>query len=235
MDLFAAPPVVMGHRGAPLRRPENTSASFALAAGEGATWVELDARLTADGTAAVHHDPVLADGTAVIDCDRGRLAGAGVEALETVLDGLAPGLGVDVELKNLPGEPDYDEDDRLVGVVAELLAPRLGTRPFLVSSFNPLSVQRSAEALGCPAGLLFLATLGLGDALEIAAEVGAQVLCPHREVEGLDTAGVEAAHAAGYPVLVWTVDDPEDARRLAAARVDAICTNDPAGIVAALR
>ncbi len=50
---------VQGHRGALGYLPENSGAGFALAARLGATSVELDVRLSADGVPMVWHDPVL--------------------------------------------------------------------------------------------------------------------------------------------------------------------------------
>ena len=43
-----------------------------------------------------------------------------------------------------------------------------------------------------------------------------------------------AAHAAGLRLDTWTCDDPEVARRFAAAGVDALITNVPDIILAAL-
>ena len=45
---------------------------------------------------------------------------------------------------------------------------------------------------------------------------------------------IDAAHAKGIAVNVWTVDDPARIVELAAAGVDAIITNDPAAARAAL-
>jgi glycerophosphoryl diester phosphodiesterase len=42
-------------------------------------------------------------------------------------------------------------------------------------------------------------------------------------------------HAAGGRIVVWTVNDVEAARALAALGVDGICTDVPADMVAALR
>lgn len=234
-DPDAAVPVVVGHRGAPLLARENTPAAFAAAAAVGATWVELDARRSADGALVVHHDPVTADGIAVVGQSSARLAEGGVHELGAVLDGLPGGLGVDIEVKNLAGQPDYDEDDQAAVWVCDLLAARLGTRLFMTSSFNPLTVAVLAATLPqVPAGLLHGDGLALPAATEVAVEQGARVVCPHVNAPGLDEAGVRAAHGADLAVLVWTVDDPGRARTLASHGVDAICTNDPAGIVAAL-
>src|SRR5680860_1070436 len=107
-------PAVVGHRGAPHRARENTVASFLAAASEGATWVELDARRSGDGVVVVHHDPVTADGRPVVEQAASELAAKGVADLAGVLAQLPPWLGVDVECKNLPGEPDYDEQQHRV-------------------------------------------------------------------------------------------------------------------------
>jgi len=45
---------------------------------------------------------------------------------------------------------------------------------------------------------------------------------------------VQWAHRNGYQVNVWTVDDPQMARRLADWGVDGIITNRPAALRAAL-
>ncbi|MEX0658605.1 MAG: glycerophosphodiester phosphodiesterase [Egibacteraceae bacterium] len=226
-------PVVMGHRGAPGEAPENTPAAFAAAAAAGAAWVELDTRASADGVVVVHHDAWIADGRAVRDVAADALQAMGVWTFADVLDRLPDGLGVDVELKNLPGEPDYDADEGLTVLVAALL--RDCRRPVMTSSFNPATVQASREQLpDVPAGLLTTAGLRTMAGVAIAHEVGAQVYCPHVETPELDVAAVEAAHAAGMTVLVWTVDDLDGAALLAGAGVDALCTNDPRGLVRAL-
>src|SRR5690606_37488045 len=51
--------LVLGHRGSPLRAPENSLRSFALALEAGADGVELDVQRSADGVPVVIHDPTL--------------------------------------------------------------------------------------------------------------------------------------------------------------------------------
>ncbi len=228
-------PAVVGHRGAPRRARGDTPAAFAAAAQEGATWVELDARLSADDVVVVHHDAVTADGRAIRERSAEQLAALDVHTLVEILDGLPLGLGVDVECKNLPGDPDFHDDEQhLAGAVVDVLRPRVRSRPLMTSSFNPLTVE--ALAAGLPevvAGLLHMETLPLSSALEIAEEIGARALCPH-VASHMTCVDVAAVHATGRAVMVWTVDEPARARELAAAGVDALCTNDPAGIVRAL-
>src|SRR5512135_2653183 len=59
MNLLLQPrptPLVLAHRGASLHAPENTLAAFTLAADQGADGIELDVKLTRDGSIVVMHD-----------------------------------------------------------------------------------------------------------------------------------------------------------------------------------
>ena len=58
-------PNVIGHRGAMAYAPENTLESFREARRRGATWVEIDVKLTADGVPIVMHDSSLKRTTGV--------------------------------------------------------------------------------------------------------------------------------------------------------------------------
>jgi glycerophosphoryl diester phosphodiesterase len=231
MQPFDPAPVVVGHRGAPRLAPENTPVSFAAAADAGAKWVELDVRRSADGMLVLHHDARLADGRAVCDLTADDLAAVGVWAFAAALDALPRGLGVDVEVKNTPGEPGYDEDDEIAVEVAEALRGRVGSRPLVVSSFNPFTVAVLADVLPTvPAGFIHGATTPLGDAVAVAREHGARVVCPQVGAPDLLDGGIDVALDAEMAVLVWTVDDPAQARRLVAAGAHAICTNEPGAL-----
>ena len=52
-------PLVIGHRGAPAHRPEHTLASYVMAAGLGADYLEPDLVATADGVLVARHEPEL--------------------------------------------------------------------------------------------------------------------------------------------------------------------------------
>ena len=51
--------LVIGHRGAAARFPENTLAAFDYAVGLGVDAIEFDIRITRDGVVVVIHDPTL--------------------------------------------------------------------------------------------------------------------------------------------------------------------------------
>lgn len=225
---------VVGHRGAPLLAPENTPAAFAAAAAAGADWVELDVRPSSDGL-VVHHDPRTPDGVPLHRRTTAELAAAGVVSLDAVLDGLPDGLGVDVEVKNAPGEPGHRPGVTLAGRVADVLRPVAGVRPLCTTSFDPPTVAALVGHLpDVPVGLLTGPRVRAASSVVLAGELGARVVCPHALTPGLGPAFVAAAHRSGVAVLVWTVDRPGRARALDAAGVDAVCTNDPALIVEAL-
>src|SRR4051812_14055963 len=134
-----AKPLVIGHRGASAARPENTVEAFRHAAELGADWVELDVRRTADGALVVHHDAELPDGRLIVALDAGELPPS-VASLDQAMTACA-GLGVNVEIKNSAGDPDFDPDQRVARAVAALLvdpppAWRLDLDRILVSSFS---------------------------------------------------------------------------------------------------
>jgi glycerophosphoryl diester phosphodiesterase len=223
-------PAVIAHRGASTRAPENTVAAFALARELGADWVELDVRLARDGVLVVHHDPRYVDGRAVCEVDAGDRP-RHVPVLDAALDA-CEGMGVNVEIKNSPGEPGYDPHCRVVDLVVDLLRARRSP-PILVSSFDAPTLTHLRELdLRIDTALL---TFTLDDP---AAVLAACVRAGHRALHPFDATVdqvlVRGAHDAGLEVNVWTVDDPARIAQLAALGVDGICTNVPDVAVAVL-
>ena len=62
---------------------------------------------------------------------------------------------------------------------------------------------------------------------------GAEIISP--EASLVTPEAVAAAHKAGMQVVPWTVNKPEEWKRLADAGVDAIISDDPAALLAWLR
>ena len=117
-----------------------------------------------------------------------------------------------------------------------LLARGHDGRAVIVSSFDSapsISPREYAPAASRPGGSR---TAG-GRARRRASRPstvtrGSTPTCAPRSRPAAD--GIDAAHAAGLLVSVWTVDDPDDARALAAAGVDIIITNVPDVVIGAL-
>jgi len=222
---------IWAHRGARRQAPENTGAAFARALELGGDGVELDARRTADDVVVVHHDPT-ARGLGLLasrSFAEVRAARPDVPTLDEALDASTGGL-VNVELKCLPGEPDYDPAERLVSVVVDVLARRDRRDDVLLSSFSLDALNRARAAdPSTPTGLLTLSGFDPDLALAFVADGGHAALHPHvRALHGARAGAVaDRAHELGVRVHVWTVNGTARVRRLSAAGVDAVITDEP--------
>jgi glycerophosphoryl diester phosphodiesterase len=224
-------PRVLAHRGAVRVAPENTLEAFVAASALGADGVELDVHRTADGGLVVHHDAD-ARGVGVL-AERAeadiRAARPEIPTLEEALDACT-GMLVNIEVKNLPGDADYDPTDAVAASVVDLLTRRDGRDDVLVSSFNLESADRVRELdASIPTGFLTLVGMDPVDGIEIAHAHGHGAV--HPDVRALTAeaaaATVARAHEFGMAVNVWTVNGEEEMQRLAAAGVDAIITDVP--------
>jgi glycerophosphoryl diester phosphodiesterase len=216
--------LILAHRGASRVARENTVEAFCEARRLGADGVELDVRASADGALVVHHDAEVA-GVGPICRLRVVELPAYVPLLEAAFEACGE-LVVNIELKDLPGEPGYHQDYPLAQLVARFVADRdLGGRT-IVSSFDLVAldtVLRVEAAL--VTGWLTPSWFDQTDALTTVVERGHRALHPHQEA--VTEALVAAAHQAGISVTTWTVDEPARIRRLVEAGVDAIITNVP--------
>jgi glycerophosphoryl diester phosphodiesterase len=241
--------MLIAHRGASAVEAENTLDAFEGAIAAGADAVEFDVRMTADGVAVVMHDPDVGRTTG----GRGLVGDLTLEEVKRLVirtiggtaevPTLAEALrccsgraGVDVEIKNLPGEPDF-EPDRQTAVEATLAAldETSFSGPVLVSSFNPLAIAhvRRLEP-NVQTGLLTDRDVDATATIAYAAAEGHEWALPF--IRGVLAAGrpvVAEAHDAGVRLGVWITDEPAEAVRLWEMGVDAVATNDPASIAAA--
>lgn len=217
-------PLVFAHRGVSKEFPENTIEAFGAARFRGADGVELDARCMADGGVAVHHDARLADGRAIITLDRAQLPTT-VPSLAEALEA-CEGLIVNIELKNMPGEPDFDPANSVADRVVKIVKQLGFEANVLVSSFNLSSIERvhQLEPSIQTAWLLF--DVGtIDDQIAQARDRGHVAINP--PASRTNAAMVAAAHAQGLRVNVWTVDDPERMEQLIVDGVDGLITNVP--------
>jgi glycerophosphoryl diester phosphodiesterase len=216
-------PELIAHRGLPRRHRENTLPGFVAATALGAEGWELDVHATRDGVVVVHHDPVLPtvagglSGAAIASVDWPMLreatvgpAGERIPTLDAVLEAAGAATTVYVEVKARGIEQ----------AVGECLGRHPGVRT-AVHSFDHRIARQIAAVRGVPAGILL--DTYLVDPVHALQAAGARDLWPHREM--VDAALVDAVHAAGGRVIVWTVNDPDMARHLAAIGVDGLCTD----------
>ncbi|MFZ1489363.1 MAG: glycerophosphodiester phosphodiesterase [Ilumatobacteraceae bacterium] len=96
------PPVAFAHRGARAHAPENTIEAFALALRLGATGLESDVWLSADGEAVLDHDGVVKTGRrkrAIVELARVALP-SHMPTLAEVLDAVGTDFHLSLDLKH---------------------------------------------------------------------------------------------------------------------------------------
>ena len=232
-------PVIFAHRGASAHAPENTLPAFELAHRQGAPAIEFDVKLSADGQVVVIHDQTVdrtTDGhgnvrslplAALQELDAGTrfgesFAGVRIPTLEQVFETIGKQIYMNVELTNYatPG-------DRLVPRVAALVQKFRMEKHVLFSSFFPRNLHVVSELLpSVPRGLLVWPSwLGLwGRSFGFRREVYTAL---HPFLKDVDAGLVSRLHASRRRINVWTVNAPEDIKRLIGWGVDGIFTDDP--------
>jgi glycerophosphoryl diester phosphodiesterase len=222
--------LVIAHRGASARFRENTVEAFRGAIDLGADGVELDVRRTADGALAVLHDARLPDGPELVSRRSDELP-PWLPSLDAALDACGE-LFVNIEIKNVPMDPDHDPDERVAAAVVDVIDRRAMHGRVLVSSFSLATIDRVRELdARVPTGWLVFGTDGAALA-ERAARHGHGALNPENRLVDADL--VRRCHDAGLAVNVWTVDDPARIAELGSLGVDAVITNAPDVALAAL-
>jgi glycerophosphoryl diester phosphodiesterase len=241
------PPLLIAHRGAAGDAPENTLEAFAAAVALGCRYLETDAHVTRDGVVVAFHDDRLdrvTDRTGAI----GDLAIAEVEQADagfhfTAADGAHPFRGTGVRVPRLEtiltrwphARVNIDpKADSCVDPLIALLDRLDAWDRVCIGSFSDgrlrrvraLSRGRACTSMGPRA----VATVRLAAATGRMPRLGAnciQVPLRHGPVSIVTRRFVTAAHRAGLPVHVWTIDDEPTMRRLLDLGVDGIVTNRP--------
>lgn len=246
--------LVIGHRGAAARAPENTIESFAEAMAAGADALELDVHLARDGVPVVHHDatvdrttggrgPVRAHSAAELDAldagasftpDGGRTfpcrgRDVRVPTLGAVLERFAD-VPLIIELKDAAAAP----------AVRALLERHGAAARTLVASFDGRALQPfrgSAFSLGATRREVAVLLRAVLTRRAIAPPPYHAISVPPR-YRGLPLplarlVGLLRPH--GVPVHVWTVDAPAAAAALWRAGVSGVISNDPAALVRVAR
>lgn len=251
---MAGAPLLIAHRGGARLAPENTLETFRDAVDVWAADIlEMDVRATADGRIVVLHDPDVdrtTDGTgAVADLTldevreldagygfrdpEGRASHLGrgirIPLLEEVLESF-PRVRLNVEIKSADAAMGtveivrrHDATHRVL-IAAERERWRRGARsyrgPWGASRGQLISFwllhRTPIAAVFTPAA----------DALQVPVRwKGRPVITPRF---------VREAHLRNLPVHVWTVDEPEEMRRLLAMGVDGIQSDRPDLLAAVL-
>jgi len=212
------------HRGAMAYEPENTLRAFRTAADMGADMIELDVFLTADGVPVVTHGPRLHTKPRAVFVRRMtwsqvrdlRIHGEPAPSLEQALDLCRDtGMQINVEIKGRNAMPASVKLLREAGFLDKCQ----------ISCFF-LPVLKKAQLLDAevPTGYLSLPYLHWPQMRRAAAAGCASINPLHKSATNEFVAG---AHERGLEVHVWTVNEPDDMRRLIDTGVDCIITNKP--------
>ncbi len=219
----------IAHRGASGEAPENTIASFKRAIVQGADVIETDAQLSKDKEIVLIHDETVehtTDGRGRVceltlkelkSLDAGSWFGKEFsgERIPTLSEAIAIVRGkakLDIELKG--------KDPLLPKEVVNLLKKETFIKKAIVSSFNHFFLKE-VRRLEPPiiTGLLFATPL------QERKWKWADLILPRYNLITEDL--VEKAHSKGLKIVAWTVDNPEEIRRLIDLEVDGIASNYP--------
>ncbi|MDQ5810876.1 MAG: glycerophosphodiester phosphodiesterase [Actinomycetota bacterium] len=245
-------PANLAHRGASARAPENTLEAFRLAVEAGAGGLELDVRMTLDGEIVVIHDATVGrttngsgavarmtlDEIQALDAGysfspdggsthpyRGR--GLRVPRLAEVY-GEFPDAPVNIEIKE--AQPGVEE--AVLGVIREAGAVGrtlvASNRHGVVGRFRRISGGNILTAASRReiASFYLLSRLRL-ERLCSPAYDALQVPPDYRGTRVVTRRFLEAAHSRGVRVDVWTINDPDEMRRMLDLGADGVMTDCP--------
>lgn len=219
------------HRGASLVAPENSLSAISRALGDGADYVEIDVRLTADKVPVLWHDSdmrrVFGLGGAIsavnlediIDLDAGSwfdpaFSSERIATLQQAIDLVRGKAGLYLDLK-----PDLRAGD-LTRKVIELLRHNDMIDQSVLAAAHP-AMLREAKLLepGLKTSLVAEFVVGPLDSSSFD-----NLALRHNRVTA---ATIAEAHRKGYELHVWTVNSPSAMARFIDMGVDNIITDRP--------
>lgn len=224
----------LAHRGFSLEGLENSMVAFQAAVDLGYRYVETDAHGTSDGMAVALHDASLdrtTDGMGDVSSlpwrtvSRARIGGIEPVPLLEDLFGTWPELNVNIDVKAASGIAPIaaaiertKAHDRVC--LASFSTARRDATVALLSRPVATSAGTREAAAFFAAGVVGATVAGAlvaVDAVQVPARVGRVAVLRDRHVD--------AAHAAGKHVHVWTINDRVEMERLVTMGVDGIVSD----------
>jgi len=217
--------LMIGHRGAPNIKTENTLGSFRTALRQRADMIEFDVRRTKDGKIVVMHDDDIrrtTDGKGLVreltlkQIRKARTGdGERVPTLGEALDLLKGRAAGKIEIKSRGIEEQVMREVAKRRMVREVII--INDMPVTLRRVKGLHPQVKTELGG------FRRKKWRGLMVRRALNARADILSPHYELT--TKALVDECHENGLQVHVWTVNDKKTARVLRQLGVDGITTD----------
>ncbi|MGB0590096.1 MAG: glycerophosphodiester phosphodiesterase [Myxococcota bacterium] len=239
---------ILAHRGASADHPENTLRAIrrALLDPPTAAGFECDVRLSSDAVAMVFHDDETTrltgqsgsiEARTVSELSDLQVSGEPIPTLSQLL-AMIDTLATEPLLINVELKPTGHAGPLIAACRDDLDTLHHGPHALIVSSFDPRVIAAAFDA-EVPWRLAFLyETL---DALGFLAHLDTRGPLDLHPLHTL----LDADHIARYEFSpfdgsrrafrTWTVDDPDEAKRLVALEIDAIITNVPQPLAHSLR
>ncbi len=222
-------PMVIAHRGAMGHETENTLASIQKAMDLGADMIEIDVFKIKSGETVVFHDTDvkrLTDSVGSIEsfnfADLQKLTLTGnhkIPTLQDVLNLIDKKVQLNIELKG------SNTADRVNFIMNYYIKEKgWSIDKFLISSFKWDELQ-TMRKLNSKVPIAILVSGDPLQALDIAKELGAVAINPY--YKDLTLENTHEIKNAGYKIYPWTVNKPQDIKKIARLGVDGIITNFP--------
>ncbi len=233
-------PKVIGHRGAKAYAPENTLESIETAASLGVEWVELDVKLTRDNVPIIFHDEELdrtTNGSGLVahtdyedikQLEAGSwfadsFAGIKIPTLEEAVDIiLKHNLGFNLEIKPCPGREKETAEialDHLSQIWDDM-------DKLLISSFQHVSLESALDLAPDYARGLLIGGEEMPENWKQLAEY-LDVTTINLGSKLVTRAVADEVMDMEKPLLVYTINDPMQARTLQKLGVDAFFSDCP--------
>ena len=231
--------MITGHRGAASLAPENTLVSIEQAAKAGASWVEIDTQLSADGIPMVFHDRTVnrctngtgniadLDLTALKALDAGswfgsEFVGTSIPTLSEALDKcLELELTLNLEIKIYDDKAIKPLVDQVIALIKQKNFPN---EKLLISSFKKDALSLCQELMP-EVRRGFICEVWNDFSLESLKSLDLYSI--HIDHRILDEKTAKAINDSGAVLKIWTLNDPQLASKYLNLGVDNIITDVP--------
>lgn len=222
---------VTAHRGSSNEAPENTIPAIELAIENGADFVEIDARLTADGQVILMHDATTTrttDASMIVSektyeellaLDAGgwfseEYIGTKIPTLEEAMDVCQGRIMMNIELKPVGNTGELEE------LVAQMITEKGMEEQCVVTSFRQNSLLL-VKAYNPNIVTGYIYSFGYSNTINYEAMDILSI-----DARYLTNSVLTGAHEKGITVYAWTVNSEREMRRVLAIGVDNIITDN---------